>query len=48
MPELINGEWWFWDETWTEAIGPYECEWDARVAMNSYGDFLNYGPPEVC
>ena len=28
--------WYFWDETWTELIGPYPCEWMAR------GELLRY------
>lgn len=28
--------WWFIDETWSEAIGPYNSATKARLALNQY------------
>lgn len=32
--------WYFWDETWTDACGPYPTEADARVAVHNYAKTL--------
>lgn len=34
--EYINGQWYFWDETWSHTYGPYETEEEARRQMNYY------------
>ena len=28
--------WYFWDETWSHEIGPYETKRDANVALDTY------------
>jgi len=38
-----NEKWWFWDETWTYAYGPYETEELAQVAASQYGRWLTDG-----
>jgi len=40
-----SGGWWFWDETWTFAYGPYKTEADAHTACREYGLFLEDGSP---
>ena len=35
-----EGSWWFWDEAWSERMGPYDSEDEARKAMNKYVDLL--------
>lgn len=38
-----DGNWWFWDETWTDQRGPYDTEKDARKALREYAtDLENY------
>jgi hypothetical protein len=32
----FNGQWWFWDETWSERFGPYDTEEEAVNACNRY------------
>ena len=41
-----NDEWWFYDETFADAIGPFETEQEARSALGKYADFLDRGPTE--
>lgn len=36
-----NGEWNFWDETWSESYGPYLTEEDARKALQEYSLYLD-------
>lgn len=43
-----DGLWYFWDEIWCDRIGPYDCEYDARVALKSYCVFLDIGAPDAC
>lgn len=31
-----KGKWWFWDETWTTRLGPYDSEPAARRRMEAY------------
>ena len=31
-----DGAWWFWDETWTDLIGPYKSEKDAKKHFKDY------------
>jgi hypothetical protein len=33
---LIASKWYFWDETWVDAIGPYDSEEQARTALKEY------------
>lgn len=33
-----DGKWYFWDETWTEAYGPYETEIEANQQLDVYCD----------
>lgn len=35
------GAWWFYDETWDDAIGPYDQEFLARAALEEYCKKLN-------
>lgn len=40
----LGGKWWFWDETWTETIGPYSSEALAGEALTTYClDHLGFG-----
>ena len=34
--EWEDGQWFFWDETWSQSYGPYETEWKAREALHRY------------
>jgi hypothetical protein len=34
-----SGEWYFWDETWTESFGPYPEE---RIARDRLEDYCHY------
>lgn len=39
LPDPIHEykeKWWFWDETWSERIGPYDTEAEANLALSSY------------
>jgi hypothetical protein len=36
-----NGQWYFWDETWAESIGPYPTEQECREALVGYVAYLN-------
>ena len=37
------GKWHFWNETWSDAIGPYDTEEECKIALNSYcREILNY------
>lgn len=31
-----NGKWYFWNETWTDLIGPYETKEEAIVELAKY------------
>lgn len=31
-----NGKWYFWDETWTQFLGPYDNESQAKQACEEY------------
>lgn len=31
-----NGKWWFWDETWTDRLGPWDTEKIARGMLDTY------------
>ncbi len=31
-----EGKWWFWNETWSEAHGPFDTEAEARAACVEY------------
>ncbi len=35
--------WYFWDETWSSAVGPFDTEEKAREALNKYCVYLDYG-----
>jgi hypothetical protein len=39
-----DGTWWFWDETWTEEIGPYSSQQEAQEQLEKYAKFLREGP----
>ena len=32
--------WYFWDETWADACGPFPSEAEARVAIHNYAKTL--------
>ena len=39
MPDVVHkedGRWWFWDETWSERIGPFKYKSDALRAARKY------------
>ena len=36
--------WWFWDETWSDRVGPFTTEGEARSTLGKYYDFLERGP----
>jgi len=36
-----NGLWYFWNETWSDLIGPYKTQGEASVALKSYCKTLN-------
>lgn len=46
--DAIDKQGYFWDETRTDRIGPYDCPTDALTASASYGVFLTYGSPDPC
>ena len=31
-----NGHWYFWDETWSERLGPYSTEKGAKIGLAKY------------
>lgn len=31
-----DGEWYFWDETWSTIVGPFPNEWIARQKLEEY------------
>lgn len=31
-----NGKWYFWNEVWTDAIGPYESREEAARELDRY------------
>ncbi len=37
----LEDGWYFWDETWTDAHGPYDAEDIAREHLNEYCKELN-------
>lgn len=37
----LNGEWYFWNETWSERLGPYGTKEEANLALSSYIIYLN-------
>lgn len=49
LPEVVHehvGLWWFYDETWSERIGPYVSECQARRAVDRYCvEALGYPDP---
>lgn len=36
-----NGEWYFWDETWTQKHGPFQSEDEAVETLKKYSNYLN-------
>lgn len=38
-----DGYWYFWDETWSNDIGPYLSEEHANESATAYGQFLDDG-----
>ena len=36
IEQWSDEQWYFWDETWTTAYGPFSCEDAARDACTSY------------
>jgi len=33
--------WWFWDETWTNRIGPFKSKEESEIAINHYAKYLD-------
>ena len=31
-----EGKWWFWNETWSDRLGPFDTRREARVALWDY------------
>lgn len=48
------GKWYFWNETWSDATGPYNTEEECNIALDEYcrevlgyeNDLLNYSEEE--
>jgi len=38
-----NGQWYFWDESWTSKQGPFPNEHVARKELERYAQWLNTG-----
>lgn len=38
-----GGQWYFWDETGTQFLGPFQSETDALDAAKEYGEYLSTG-----
>lgn len=36
-----DGQWFFWDETWSESHGPYETDKEAANALTDYCENLD-------
>ena len=36
-------DWWFWDETWVDSIGPFATEEEARRHLGRYVHWLGTG-----
>lgn len=36
----IDGRWYFWDETWSDPLGPFKTESEARERLREYGKVL--------
>lgn len=36
LPAQPDGKWYFWTETWAEALGPYETELQAWEGATKY------------
>ena len=34
--EIKNGEWWYYDETWTNLCGPFFSEYSAQLMLQKY------------
>lgn len=42
-----NGVWYFWDETWTDRVGPFISQEEARQEMDRYCREV-LGIPDQC
>ena len=38
--DCINGDWGFWNETWSDWYGGYKNEEEARIALRDYCETL--------
>lgn len=38
-----GNEWFFWDETWTQFLGPFTSEEEAERASQEYANYLTSG-----
>jgi len=38
-----DGSWYFYDETWSDTVGPYPTEKYARERLKDYGEYLTTG-----
>jgi len=36
-----DGKWYFWDEIWSEEIGPYDTISECRRRLKEYTDYLD-------
>jgi len=36
-----KNKWYFWDETWSRRIGPFDSRKDAKKKLRNYGKHLN-------
>lgn len=36
-----HGAWYFWDETWTQFLGPFDSEEKARKSLEQYAKYLS-------
>lgn len=38
---ITRAGWYFWNETWTDAYGPYSCRLEAEIELQKYCEYLN-------
>lgn len=38
-----DGQWYFYDETWSDCLGPFPSEEDARRELEEYVEWLENG-----
>jgi hypothetical protein len=38
---LIDGKWYFWDESWTDQHGPFDSKFHAEIELQCYMHWLD-------